>query len=195
MSHNSSSSEGCRFCDPQAVEDLTCSTDRLVRLQFTNCNGMCLYAHPVFLSAWSGVLRSLLEDVQEVSTPRSSNNFNNSNSDQDRYITVPLDDSETAAWEDALALMHPSRQLLKISWDSAARLLLLARKYDMPAITGGHGQLGELNCSSTTHVATASGWGVSAVDMPLLAYSIAPFATRWQVRRSSWQGLDMHGGM
>jgi len=122
--------QGC-FCDPAAVQDLTCSKEPVVRLEFRQCGGRSLYAHPAFLAAWSGVLHSVLEDAtadlaqQQLLPP-----------DCTPHITVPLDDTDTAAWEDALSLMHPSRQLFQMDWDSAARLLLLAHKYDMPAITG-----------------------------------------------------------
>jgi hypothetical protein len=56
--------------------------------------------------------------------------------EQQDCITIPLDETDTAAWQDALALMHPSRTTARLSLSSAARLLLLAAKYDMPAVTG-----------------------------------------------------------
>jgi hypothetical protein len=128
-----SSLQGCRFRDPQSVIDLTC-TEFIVRLLFQNCDSCALYAHSALLCAWSGVLRHVLEDVQEqVTTPGRSKPSNEVTAG---FVDIPLDDSDTAAWEEALALMHPSRQLFKMSWESAARLLLLARKYDMPAVTG-----------------------------------------------------------
>lgn len=120
-----------RFCDPAAVQGLTCSKEPVVCLEFRQCGGRSLYAHPAFLAAWSGVLHSVLEDAtvdpaqQQLLPPGCT-----------PHITIPLEDTDTAAWEDALSLMHPSRQLFQMDWDSAARLLLLAHKYDMPAVTG-----------------------------------------------------------
>lgn len=146
---NSSSVQGCQFRDPQSVHDLTCSTDRIVRLSFNNSDVCALYAHPAFLCAWSGVLRNVSEDVQEeVVTPGRSKP---SSQGAAAFVDIPLDDSDTAAWEDALALMHPSRQLFRMTWDKAARLLLLAHKYDMPAITGETWQW--FSCSMFKYVA------------------------------------------
>jgi hypothetical protein len=156
-SSSSTRVQGCSFSDPQFVKELTGSKSRIVELYFNSCDGRALYVHPAFLSAWSGVLRDLLEGLgmQEADTasqhdqsskPRMQHGFESAG-----YVTIPLDDTETAAWEDALALMHPSPQLFWVSWDSAARLLLLAHKYDMPAITGeGHDYHHQLDAQASS---------------------------------------------
>ncbi|KAF6263150.1 hypothetical protein COO60DRAFT_1492148 [Scenedesmus sp. NREL 46B-D3] len=51
-----------------------------------------------------------------------------------RHQSIPVDDADSSAWEDALSLMYPAVPLFQVTWGSAARLLLLADKYDMPAV-------------------------------------------------------------
>lgn len=151
-----SSSSRCAFSDPEYVKELTCSNSTIVELYFNGCDGRALYVHPAFLSAWSGVLRDLLEglDLHEADTTSQHDQITKRRMQQgdqsSRYVTIPLDDTDTAAWEYAMALMHPCPQLFKVSWDSAASLLLLAHKYDMPAVTGeAHTHLCQVWCMSS----------------------------------------------
>jgi hypothetical protein len=132
--------DDCEFSGLDAVRERTGARDGFVCLFFTNCEDRCLYAHHAFLSAWSGVLKNVLEDTEGdeplASTPGRSSSSSISSTHQSGCRTIPLDDSGTAAWEDCLALMHPSRVQFKMDWVKAERLLMLAHKYDMPAVTG-----------------------------------------------------------
>lgn len=129
------------FSDAAHVCELCGSGSRIARLQFRRCEGSpCLFANEAILAAWSGVLRPICSQADDLGPGTPGRGLGRSVAaiilaDQD-FSTIPLDDTDTAAWEDALALMHPSRQTARLSVGSAARLLLLAAKYDMPAVTG-----------------------------------------------------------
>lgn len=82
------------------------------------------------------MLANVLEDAshsQQQPDPTAAG-ASNSSSSSIQDFTVPLDDPDTTAWEEALSLMYPSVPLFEISWANAARLLLLADKYDMPCL-------------------------------------------------------------
>lgn len=161
------------FSCPDAVRELTGPSNNLVQLR--QRNGRSLFAHPAFLSSWSGVLRNVLEDI---STPQAAVDAAvEIGPVATPYITIPLDDKDAIAWEDALALMHPSRQLFKMTWDSARRLLLLAHKYDMPAITGGCLHL----ATPAMHQPFVHTWSASQCTHTLLyhlLYTSTPCSTR-----------------
>ena len=114
------------FRDPDEVLARGRDTS-LVQLSFPKSRDKpTLYANPGMLKAWSKVLANCLEDAQTAKVP-----FMPSVS-----ASIPLDDEDCTAWEEALKLMYPSRTVFKVTWDNAERLLLLADKYDMPGITG-----------------------------------------------------------
>lgn len=129
------------FSDAAHGRKLCRSGSSIARLQFRRCEGCpCLFANEAVLAAWSGVLRPICsaeaDDLQGLDTPSRGRSAPAIIAADQDFSTIPLDDTDTAAWEDALALMHPSRQTARLSVSSAARLLLLAAKYDMPAVTG-----------------------------------------------------------
>jgi hypothetical protein len=51
------------------------------------------------------------------------------------HSSIPLDEEDSAAWEEALGIMH-HKPVCDITWENAARLLVLADKYDVACIIG-----------------------------------------------------------
>lgn len=112
------------FATPDQALQLLSSSERIVRLTLNDPAKTSFYVHPVFLKAWSSVLRSLLDSV-EAEVHHS-----------ETYCTIPLTDTSTTAWEAVLSLMHPLPEPFKITWNVALPMLFLANKYDMPCVTG-----------------------------------------------------------
>jgi len=104
-------------------------TGRAVELQYTHlASPPCTKA---VLAHYSGVLRGLLETdstvpgISAAQSPESSDT-----------ITIPLDDADCTAFEEALSFMYPASPLPCMTWDNVERLLLLSDKYDMPVLRG-----------------------------------------------------------
>ncbi|WIA28364.1 hypothetical protein OEZ86_010911 [Tetradesmus obliquus] len=119
-----------RFRSLEAM--LASGHDRVVELRFTNVEGASLHAHSCVLSNWSRVLAHVIEDAHSTQPDAAAAE---AAAGPARHQTIPLDDADCSAWEDALSLMYPAVPLLQVTWGNAARLLLLADKYDMPAVT------------------------------------------------------------
>lgn len=164
-------SSGSRFRSPEAALALRSGSERVVRLTFrggapgdgSKQPGACLFVHPAILRASSRVLANVLEDTACAADAADS------------FISIPLDEADPTAWEEALQLMHPpAAELFAITWDNAARLLRLAHKYDAPGIQGA----GEVSCLRSALVPNISAH-LPRRSMPLL------HATAARVRHST----------
>lgn len=123
------------FTTPGAAMGGCKTAERPVCLWFPKVAGKKLYVHPFLLHTWSGVLSKVLEDTVD-----------NSAAEEQCINIPPVDEPDTAAWEDALAAMYPSNPPFKVTWDNAAHLLELAHKYDMPYVTSERGQMASRQC-------------------------------------------------
>lgn len=87
-----------------------------------------------------------------------------------------------------MSLMHPSRQLFKVCWDSTSRLLLLAHKYDMPAVTGGY-----LTATGQLNVAHDRRAGVDdSLTIVLTIWHHAQLACRQSCSAAGFWANSMH---
>jgi len=126
----SSNPRKVRFHEP--ADAMAAEGERIVRLRFTKTSHPDLYVHPVILRLWSRVMAHLLEDTACPKTQSSERD----GADEDIYMTLPLEDTDAAAWERALHIMYPGQQAFKVTLDNAPGLLDLADKYDMPGVAG-----------------------------------------------------------
>jgi len=120
-------SPAAQFGDPSHALD---PVARVVRLQFTKTEHRSLFIHSHVLRSWSTVLADLLDKTH---MPMESCMCDGSSY---AFLTIALDDTDAAVWEDALQLMHPLKNPFEVTWDNAERLMALAGKYDMPAVAG-----------------------------------------------------------
>lgn len=121
--------EMSRFRAPPSVQ-----FGPVVQLSFIHATGQpSLYCHKVVLAHYSGVLRGLLETLPASSTGTSAAQSPESSSG---IITIPLDDADCTAFEEALSFMCPIPPLPSATWDNVERLLLLSDKYDIPVLRG-----------------------------------------------------------
>ena len=93
-----------------------------------------LYCHAVVLGHWFGVLKNLMEEL--VDKGRRSKASSSRADDAGQYLTIPLDDEDCTAFEQALSFLYPTLPLPSVNWDNAEPLLLLADKYDCPVLKG-----------------------------------------------------------
>jgi len=68
-----------------------------------------------------GVLHNVLEDTHSA---------------EGGFITIPMDDSSTDTWQQALCFIH-AHSTAEVTWEMATpEMLLLANKYDLTGVTG-----------------------------------------------------------
>ena len=154
----------------RSADKVAAADPQLVCLSYANTPDKArLYANPTFLRVHSGVLRNLLEDISartgnqqpsssSCSTPTATTTSGSNSSSpavevrsavaeaEDLFFTIPLAEDDCTAMEEALYIMYHSLPLYEMSWESAARLVVLADKYDIPSIMGKHNDQSEHVC-------------------------------------------------
>jgi hypothetical protein len=101
--------------------------NRIVELCFPNSSSsdkISLFSQQSILALCSKVMGSILESI----TPAFEKQVGG-------HSSIPLDEEDPAAWEEALAIMHHI-PACDITWENAERLLRLADKYDVACIIG-----------------------------------------------------------
>jgi hypothetical protein len=128
------------FTTPEHAKKLLSANERIVRLSLADSQRTSLYVHPAFLKASSSVLCDMLDAVDS--------GLDSADISINAYYTIPLSDTNVKTWTTVLSIICPSAEPFKITWSNVMDLLLVAHKYDMPAVTGEYKSPQSLACCS-----------------------------------------------